>query len=98
MASDRSLLHLIVYHRYEPRALSAVKEPDGDVYAPHHLYLGLVVLFVGYYAAWPASPVLGLVMMAVGSAIVIDDLLHHAMGATTPIDQFWRWLNRKHIA
>lgn len=98
MASDRSLLHRIVYHRYEPRALAAANEPDGVVYAPHHLYLGVVVLLVGYYAAWPTSPVLGLVIMAIGAAIVIDDLLHHAVGATTPIDQLWRRINRKHIA
>lgn len=87
MASDRSLLHRVVYHRYEPRVLTAKNEPDGDVFAPHHLYIGLVVLLLGYALAWPASPLVGAVAMFVGVVIMLDDALHHALGATTPIDQ-----------
>lgn len=82
MTSDRSLLHRAVYHRYEPRPLAAKNEPDGDVFAPHHLYIGLAVLMLGYALVWPALPLVGAAGMLMGIVIVADGVLHHALGAT----------------
>lgn len=97
MASERSLLHRVVYHRYEPRTLTAANEPAGDVFAPHHLYVGVALALVGGLLVWPVSVVAGAVLSLVGVVTAADDVVNHALGTTTPLGQLWRRINRKHL-
>lgn len=61
-------------------------EPDGDRFLPHHYWLGLVLMGVGF-AAWTGDTSLpGAAIAGVGFLIALDDYLSHAFGLWTPLD------------
>jgi hypothetical protein len=68
----------------------AEDEPDGEVQAPHHYYIGLFMLFFGFTSIWPFYPATGATTAIVGFLIVGDDLLSHAFGVPTPLDLLWK--------
>jgi len=73
----------------------AEDEPDGAVQAPHHLYIGVMVLLFGFVSVWPFYPATGAAMTVIGTIVVLDDVLSHAFGVWTPLDAFWkRYLSR----
>lgn len=67
--------------------------PDGDIFAPHHLYIGLAITLFGFMFAWANYPKLGASITAAGIAIQADDYVSHAFGIWTPLDAVWeQWL------
>lgn len=72
----------------------AEEEPDGDVQAPHHFYVGVLVACFGFISVWPFYAETGAVMVLVGLLVALDDALSHAFGIWTPLDWVWRrWLH-----
>lgn len=67
----------------------AEQEPDGDAGAPHHFYVGLLGAWFAFQYVWPYYPVTGAVGALVGVAVVLDDVLSHAFGIPTPLDEVW---------
>ncbi len=67
----------------------AESEPDGDVSAPHHFYVGVLVSVFGFVSVWDLYPVTGAAMVLVGLAVALDDALSHAFGVPTPLDLLW---------
>jgi hypothetical protein len=79
----------------EDHEFPAEDEPDGDVQAPHHFYIGMLVAAFGFVSVWPFYPATGAVMTVVGTIVIVDDVLSHAFGVWTPLDAFWkRFLSR----
>lgn len=68
----------------------AEEEPDGDVMAPHHFYIGLTALVFGFMFVWPYYPSTGAITVLVGAAVLLDDVLSHVFGVWTPIDWVWK--------
>lgn len=68
----------------------AEAEPDGDVLAPHHFYIGVGAAVFGFASVWPYYPVTGASMTILGVLIVADDVLSHAFGVPTPLDLVWK--------
>lgn len=62
----------------------AEDEPDGDIYLPHHAWLGMVLLAGGWFY-WGQDPAGGYVAL-IGLVIVADDVLQHFFGIPTPLD------------
>lgn len=77
-------------HRYLPEDFPADREPDGDVMAPHHAYIGLGVALFGFMFVWPYYPETGAVLSLLGTFILADDVLEHAFDIWTPLDAFWK--------
>lgn len=75
----------------------AEQEPDGDVLAPHHFYVGLLLAWFGFMFIWPTYPVTGSLSVLVGLLIAADDAISHALGVWTPIDWVWRRFIRPRI-
>lgn len=67
----------------------AEEEPDGDVMAPHHAYIGAIAMVFGFLFVWPYYPVLGAGMSVIGLLISADDIASHVFGVWTPLD--WAW-------
>jgi len=65
-------------------------EPDGDISAPHHFYIGLGAAAFGFASVWPYYPVTGASMAGIGLIIAADDFLSHAFGIPTPFDLLWK--------
>lgn len=58
--------------------------------APHHLYIGIVIIFFGwlmdpweYYSVWTT------LFYIVGSYVFIDDFIEHTATASTPLRWFF---------
>jgi hypothetical protein len=68
----------------------AESEPDGDVSAPHHFYIGILVSLFAFVSVWDLYPVTGSLMVLLGLLIAIDDALSHAFGIWTPLDWIWQ--------
>jgi hypothetical protein len=66
------------------------EEPDGDALAPHHFYVGVAAAVFGFASVWPYYPVTGASMALIGVAVALDDLVSHAFGWPTPLDQLWK--------
>jgi len=67
----------------------AEDEPDGDVLAPHHFYVGVMAATFGFAFVWPSYPPAGATLTVVGALVMLDDVLSHAFGVPTPIDYVW---------
>lgn len=67
----------------------AENEPDGDVSAPHHFYVGVAVAVFGFAFTWDLYPVTGAALTVAGTLILADDVLSHAFGVPTPLDTLW---------
>jgi len=72
-------------------------EPDGDVMAPHHFYLGVILSTYGFMFVWPTYPLTGAGMTVVGTVILADDVISHATGWWTPLDWFYNRFVRQHV-
>jgi len=68
----------------------AEDEPDGDVSAPHHFYIGLGVAAFAFTTVWDLYPVTGAGLTVLGTLILLDDVVSHAFGVWTPLDWLWR--------
>jgi len=69
------------------RELPAEREPDGNITAPHHWWLGILMMTVGFIAWQPtASPIVGATVAILGLLVALDDWLSHALGVWTPLD------------
>jgi hypothetical protein len=68
----------------------AEDEPDGDVLAPHHFYVGALLAWFGFMFVWPYYPEAGAAMTIVGTLVLIDDVVSHAFGVWTPLDAVWK--------
>ena len=66
------------------------EEQDGDSLAPHHFYVGVAAAVFGFASVWPYYPVTGAGMAIVGILVAADDLVSHAFGWPTPLDQLWK--------
>ena len=66
------------------------KEPDGDIMAPHHFYVGIIISWFGFMYIWPGYPVVGSVSAIVGLLIALDDVIEHSTGIITPLELLWR--------
>jgi hypothetical protein len=75
----------------------AEDEPDGDVSAPHHFYVGLLVALFGFASVWPTYPATGAVMTVVGALILVDDVVSHVWGVWTPLDWLFNRLIRPRL-
>jgi hypothetical protein len=67
----------------------AEAEPDGDSGAPHHAYIGALVMWFAFGYVWPYYDVVGALGALIGVAIAADDVLSHALGVPTPLDWLW---------
>lgn len=67
----------------------AEAEPDGDVSAPHHFYIGVALSTFAFVSIWDLYPVTGAGLVLVGLAVAVDDALSHAFGIPTPLDWLW---------
>lgn len=63
--------------------------PDGAIFAPHHLYVGLLVAGFFFALVWPYYPETGATGTLVGILIALDDAVSHAFGVPTPLDYLW---------
>lgn len=69
--------------------------PDGNILAPHHLYIGVALTYFAFKYVWPRYPRLGASLTFVGIGIALDDAVSHAFGVWTPLD--WGWKELKEI-
>lgn len=65
-------------------------EPDGDVTAPHHFWIGTAVSVFGFWSVWQYYPTLGSLLTLVGLAVALDDAVEHAFNVRTPLDEVWK--------
>lgn len=72
-------------------------EPDGDVFAPHHFYTGVIVAWFAFMFVWPTYPATGAVSVLIGLLIALDDAVSHAFGVWTPLDWVWNRFIRRHV-
>lgn len=63
--------------------------PDGAVFAPHHLYSGVIIALFSFALMWRFYPVFGATGTILGLLIALDDAVSHAFGVPTPIDWLW---------
>lgn len=100
-AHRRVSLHIREDHDREPHSVDDLvadggrrfpheDEPDGDVTAPHHFYVGVVVAVFGFWSVWDLYPVTGAGMVLVGLLVALDDAVSHAFGWPTPLDLVWK--------
>lgn len=75
----------------------AEEEPDGDVFAPHHFYIGMVLALFSFVTVWPYYPVTGAAAVLVGTLILLDDAISHAFGVWTPLDALWKRVIRPRL-
>jgi hypothetical protein len=68
----------------------AEQEPDGNVAAPHHFYIGTGVMVFAFASIWPLYPVTGASLTILGLVIAADDVLSHVFGVWTPLDWVWK--------
>jgi hypothetical protein len=68
----------------------AEEEPDGDVMAPHHFYIGIMAAVFGFTFIWPYYPLSGATAVLIGTAILLDDVLSHVFGMWTPLDWLFK--------
>lgn len=64
-------------------------EPDGDSLAPHHFYVGVIISVFAFASIWPYYSLTGASMALIGLLIALDDVIEHATGLPTPLDQLW---------
>jgi hypothetical protein len=76
----------------------AEAEPDGDVSAPHHFYLGVFAAVFGFVSVWDLYPVTGASLVLLGLLVAADDAVSHAFGVRTPLDLLWRRVIRPVMA
>ena len=67
----------------------AERIPDGAIFAPHHLYVGLLVAGFSFALVWRYYPVTGSAGTLLGVLIALDDAVSHAFGIPTPLDWVW---------
>ena len=68
----------------------AEKEPDGDVMAPHHFWIGIGLAVFGFLFTWPYYPETGATITLVGTLLIVDDVISHVFGVWTPADWLWK--------
>lgn len=73
-----------------PGEFPAEDEPDGDVSAPHHFYIGMALSVFAFVSVWDLYPTTGATLALIGIVIALDDLLSHAFGIPTPLDELWK--------
>jgi hypothetical protein len=71
--------------------------PDGAVFAPHHLYVGLLVAGFSFALVWRFYPVTGALGTLLGVLVALDDAVSHAFGVWTPLDWVWTVHVAQHI-
>ncbi|WP_245625970.1 hypothetical protein [Haloparvum sedimenti] len=64
--------------------------PDGDVMAPHHFWVGILVSVFGFAFTWTYYSNVGAALTVLGLLIAADDVVEHATGFPTPLDQLWK--------
>lgn len=64
--------------------------PDGGVFLPHHLYIGVAITIFGFAFVWDPYAEAGAVLTLLGIAIALDDAVSHAFGVWTPLDALWQ--------
>lgn len=69
-------------------------EPDGDVTAPHHAYVGMLVTWFSFQYVWPHYPRTGATGSILGVLITADDVISHAVYKDTPFDLLWQYVIR----
>lgn len=74
------------------KSYPAETEPDGDISAPHHFYIGVFLSLFAFVTIWDLYPVTGATLTIVGLLIALDDILSHAFGVPTPLDLLWKKL------
>lgn len=68
--------------------LPAEDEPDGDIWLPHHFWIGGVVM-LGGWLYWGTDPA-GAWLTLAGLLIVADDVISHVFGVPTPLDALFK--------
>ncbi|MFD1588725.1 hypothetical protein ACFR9U_17235 [Halorientalis brevis] len=67
--------------------------PDGGIFLPHHLYIGVGVMLFGFALVWDPYDKAGAVLTLLGLYIAADDAVSHVFGVWTPLDHIWKvWL------
>lgn len=79
-------------------SLPEEEEPDGNVLAPHHLYIGLILSGFGFLFVWPLYPETGSAMTIIGLLVAADDAISHAFGVWTPLDWVWEKYLKEHVS
>lgn len=74
----------------------AEDEPDGNVLAPHHFYIGIIVASFSFLFVWPVYPVTGASGAILGTVLIVDDVLSHVFG-WSPISWVWKSYVRPHV-
>jgi len=77
--------------------LPAEDEPDGNVSAPHHFYLGVILASYGFFFVWPTFPLTGASAALIGLLIALDDVVSHMFGVWTPLDWAYNSFIRQHV-
>lgn len=68
------------------------KEPDGERFAPHHFYIGVIVSTFAFVFMWSGDlyPQTAAIMTIFGLLIAADDVVSHAFQVPTPLDTVWK--------
>jgi hypothetical protein len=69
-------------------------EPDGNIWLPHHFWIGLIVMLGGWI--WWGSDPTGSHVTIIGLLIVADDLIEHYVGIPTPLDYCFKYAMRNY--
>jgi len=69
----------------------AEDEPDGEIGAFHHWWVGILGMVAGFVLWQPQfSPELGAAVAGVSMLVAADDYLSHALGIWTPLDALFK--------
>ena len=60
--------------------------------APHHLYLGIAIILMGWLSA-PYYSTTAFWCYVIGGLISLDDIIEHTITAKTPLRILFNWLN-----
>lgn len=78
------------------RRFPAEREPDGDRYLGHHLWIGIMLMIVGMMQWTPAgTPVAGAALVWVGVLVALDDLVSHSLGWWTPLNALFEYARER---
>lgn len=82
MNTATKIIHKVLFKPHD-------REPDGNIYLPHHYWIGLFLLIGGWFL-WGTSPT-GRIVTVVGLYVVADDVLEHSFGWPMPLDWSFKW-------
>lgn len=63
--------------------------PDGEILAPHHFYIGVLIAWFAFMFVWSWYPRTGAVLALLGLGIALDDVIQHAFQVRTPLHLLW---------